>query len=143
MAYTAPVDDIMLALKVAADLDGHLSRGLYDGLDAETIKAVIEEAGKFGADVLAPLNAPGDKAGSKLVDGKVVTPPGWKEAYKAFADGGWISLPGDEEWGGQGLPEIVAMATCEIWNASNLAFGLCPMLSQGAVDAVLSHGLGG
>ncbi len=140
MTYTAPVDDIMLALKAAADLDGHLSRGLYDGLDADTIKAVIEEAGKFGTDVLAPLNAPGDKTGSKLVDGKVVTPPGWKEAYKAFADGGWVSLPGDEEWGGQGLPEIVAMATCEIWNASNLAFGLCPMLSQGAVDAVLSHG---
>jgi acyl-CoA dehydrogenase len=140
MAYTAPVDDIMMALKAAADLDGHLSRGLYDGLDADTIRAVIEEAGKFGSDVLAPLNSPGDKAGSKLVDGKVVTPPGWKEAYKAFADGGWVSLPGGEEWGGQGLPEIVAMATCEIWNASNLAFGLCPMLSQGAVDAVLSHG---
>jgi acyl-CoA dehydrogenase len=140
MTYAAPVNDMMLALKTAGDLDGLIARGIYPGLDADTVRAVIEEAGKFGAEVLAPLNAPGDKTGSRLVDGKVVTPPGWKEAYKAFADGGWISLPGDEEWGGQGLPEVVAMSTCEIWNAANLGFGLCPMLSQGAVDAIQSHG---
>ena len=80
MTYTAPVTDIMLALETAGDLDGALARGIYDGLDVDTIKAVIEEAGRFGADVLAPLNTPGDKAGSKLVDGQVVTPPGWTEA---------------------------------------------------------------
>ncbi len=140
MAYTAPVNDMMLALKTAGDLDGLIARGIYGGLDADTVRAVIEEAGKFGAEVLAPLNASGDKAGSKLVDGKVVTPPGWTEAYKAFADGGWVSLPGDEKWGGQGLPEVVSMTACEIWNAANLGFGLCPMLSQGAVDAIESHG---
>ena len=140
MAYTAPVNDMMLALKTAGDLDGLIARGIYGSLDVDTIRAVIEEAGKFGAEVLAPLNASGDKAGSKLVDGKVVTPPGWTEAYKAFADGGWVSLPGSERWGGQGLPEVVSMTACEIWNAANLGFGLCPMLSQGAVDALESHG---
>ena len=140
MTYTAPVNDIMLALKTAGDLDGLIARGIYGGLDEDTVRAVIEEAGKFGSEVLAPLNKVGDKTGSKLVDGKVVTPPGWKEAYKAFADGGWVSLPGDEKWGGQGLPEVVSMTACEIWNAANLGFGLCPMLSQGAVDALVSHG---
>ncbi len=140
MTYTAPVNDMMLALKAAGNLEANLARGIYPGLDIDTIKAVFEEAGRFGAEVLAPLNAPGDKTGSKLVDGKVVTPAGWKEAYHAFKDGGWISLPGDEKWGGQGLPEIVQMTACEIWNAANLAFGLCPMLSQGAVDAIESHG---
>jgi acyl-CoA dehydrogenase len=140
MTYAAPVDDMMLALKAAGDLEGLIARGIYAGLDAETVHAVVEEAGKFGAEVLAPLNAPGDKAGSKLVDGKVVTPPGWKEAYQAFCAGGWISLPADEKWGGQGLPEVVSMTACEIWNAANLAFGLCPLLSQGAVDALSSHG---
>ena len=140
MTYTAPVDDMMLALKTAGNLEANLARGIYPGLDIDTIKAVIEEAGKFGAEVLAPLNAPGDKTGSKLVDGKVVTPAGWKEAYHAFKEAGWISLPGEEQWGGQGLPEVVQMSVIEIWNAANLAFGLCPMLSQGAVDAIESHG---
>ena len=131
MTYTAPVDDMMLALKTAGDLDGLIARGIYGGLDADTVRAVIEEAGKFGAEVLAPLNAPGDKAGSKLVDGKVVTPPGWKEAYKAFADGGWVSLPGDEKWGGQGLPEVVSMTACEIWNAANLGVRAVPDAEPG------------
>ncbi len=140
MAYAAPVDDMMLALKTAGDLDAMIARGIYGALDAETVRAVIEEAGRFGAEVLAPLNTLGDRTGSKLVDGKVVTPPGWKEAYQAFKDGGWVSLPGAEKWGGQGLPEVVSMAACEIWNASNLAFGLCPLLSQGAVHALVSHG---
>ena len=67
---------------------------MLGGLDEDTIRAVIEEAGKFGAEVLDPLSSPGDRAGSKLVDGKVVTPPGWKEAYKQFADGGWGALRG-------------------------------------------------
>ena len=140
MTYTAPVDDMMLALKTAGNLEANIAGGLYPGLDIDTVRAVIEEAGKFGSEVLAPLNWSGDRAGSKLVDGKVVTPPGWKEAYHAFKDGGWISLPGDPEWGGQGLPEVVSTTACEIWNAANLGFGLCPMLSQGAVDAIESHG---
>jgi acyl-CoA dehydrogenase len=140
MSYEAPVDDILHALKSAAGLDDLIARGLLGGVDEDTIRAVIEEAGKFGAEVLDPLNAPGDRAGSRLVDGKVVTPAGWKEAYQQFAAGGWGALAAPEEWGGQNLPQVVATAAGEIWNAANLAFGLCPLLTFGAIDAIEAQG---
>ncbi len=140
MAYRAPVDDIMHALKSAAGLDELIQSGVLEGVDEDTIRAVMEEAGKFGAEVLDPLYAPGDRAGSKLVDGKVVTPEGWKDAYRQFADGGWGALAASEEWGGQNLPQVVATAAGEIWNSANLAFGLCPLLTFGAIDAIEAQG---
>ena len=140
MTYQAPVDDIVFALKTAAGLDAALANGLYEALDEDTIRAVIEEAGKFGSEVLAPLNWSGDRAGCKLKDGKVATPAGFAEAYQQFAAGGWSALPCPEAFGGQGLPEVVSMAVCEIWNAANLAFGLCPLLTQGAIDAIIAGG---
>jgi len=140
MAYTAPVDDIVFALKTAVGLDALIASGIYEGLDEDTVRAVVEEAGKFGAEVLDPLNRVGDKTTSKLANGTVETPPGWKEAYRQFAEGGWSSLPCPEEFGGQGLPSVVSMAACEIWNASNLSFGLCPLLTQGAIDALHADG---
>ena len=140
MTYKAPVDDIMFALKTAVDLPGLIEHGVYDGLDEETVRAVIEEAGRFGSEVLDPLNWTGDQSRSLVKDGVVSTPEGWKQAYKAFSEGGWSALPCPEEFGGQGLPGIVAMAACEIWNSSNLAFGLCPLLTQGAIDALHAHG---
>jgi alkylation response protein AidB-like acyl-CoA dehydrogenase len=140
MPYQAPVDDILHALKTAGDLDDLFARGLLDGLDEDTIRAIVGEAGKFGAEVLDPLNAPGDRTGSKLVDGKVVTPPGWVEAYQRFAAAGWGALAAPERWGGQNLPQVVATAAGEVWNASNLAFGLCPLLTFGAIDAVEAQG---
>ena len=140
MTYQAPVDDIMHALKTAAGLDDLIESGLLGGVDEDTIRAVIEEAGKFAAEVLEPLSAPGDRAGSKLVDGKVVTPPGWKEAYQQFAAGGWGALAAPEEWGGQNLPQVIATAAGEVWNAANLAFGLCPLLTFGAIDAIEAQG---
>jgi acyl-CoA dehydrogenase len=139
MAYQAPVDDIMHALKTAAGLDGVIERGILS-VDEDTIRAVIEEAGKFGAEVLDPLSVVGDRTGSKLVDGKVVTPPGWKEAYKQFAEGGWGGLQAPEEWGGQNLPNLLSTAAGEIWNSANLAFGLCPLLTFGAIDAIELQG---
>ena len=139
MTYQAPVDDIMFALKTAAGLTGLIAEGVVT-VDEETVKAVITEAGKFGAEVLAPLAKSGDQTGSKLVGGEVVTPAGWTEAYKAFTEGGWASLAAPEHLGGQGLPDVVSMAACEIWNSANLAFGLCPLLTQGAIDAVAAHG---
>ena len=139
MTYRAPVDDIMFALRTAAGLPGLIEQGVVT-IDEETVRAVIEEAGKFGSDVLDPLNGPGDKTGSKLVNGRVETPPGWTEAYQAFVAGGWGALPCPEEHGGQGLPEMVAMAACEIWNAANLSFGLCPLLTQGAIAAIDAQG---
>jgi acyl-CoA dehydrogenase len=139
MSYLAPVEDIMHALKSAAGLDAMIASGAV-AVDEATIRAVIEEAGKFGAEVLDPLSWPGDRAGSTLTADGVKTPAGWKAAYKQFADGGWTSLPVPEDIGGQGLPEMVSMAACEIWNSANMAFGLCPLLTQGAIDAVHSHG---
>jgi acyl-CoA dehydrogenase len=140
MTYRAPVDEIMYALKTSADLPELIEQGVLDGVDEDTVRAIIEEAGKFGSEVLDPLSAPGDRAGSKLVDGKVVTPPGWKDAYRQFADAGWAALAASEEWGGQHLPQVIATAAGEIWNASNLAFGLCPLLTLGAVDALEAEG---
>ncbi len=139
MAYTAPVDDIMHALKTAAGIDGLIADDTVS-TDIDTIRAIIEEAGKFGAEVLDPINRAGDQQGSRLVDGVVHTPDGWKEAYGQFAAGGWGSLPCSEEHGGQGLPQMVSMAASEIWNSSNMGFGLCPLLTQGAIDAVEAHG---
>ena len=92
MPYHAPVDDIMFALKTAAGFDALVDNGIYAGLDEETVKAIVEEAGKFGSSVLDPLNAPGDKQGSKLADGRVSTPPGWKEAYTQFREAGWTDV---------------------------------------------------
>ncbi len=139
MTYHAPVDDILFALKTAAGLDDLINRGSIS-VDADTVRAVIEEAGKFATEVLDPLNSVGDKTTSKLVNGKVETPPGWAEAYKAFVEGGWGALPASEAIGGQGLPEMVAMAVMEIWSSSNLSFSLCPLLTHAAIDAVAAEG---
>ena len=140
MTYTAPVEHIMRALSAAASLPQLAERGIYEGLDEATVRAILEEAGKFGTNVLDPLNWPGDRTGTKLADGVVTSPQGWKEAYKGFVEGGWAALTGPEDYGGQGLPAVVSSAVSEIWNASNMAFGLCPLLTQGAVDAL--HAVG-
>jgi acyl-CoA dehydrogenase len=140
MAYQAPVEDILFALKTAADVPQLIEQGVYNGLDEDTLRAIVEEAGKFGAEVLDPLNQLGDTVGSSLKDGQVSTPEGWPEAYAQFCEGGWNALTGPEAYGGQDLPEIVASATTEIWNAANLSFGLCPILTMGAIDALQQHG---
>ena len=136
MTYHAPVDDIVFALKAAADLPQVLAKIGASDLDEETIRAILDEAGRFATEVLDPLNWGGDRAGSKLADGVVHTPPGWKNAYDRFAQGGWSGLPCPIEFGGQGLPSVVSMAVSEIWNGANLAFGVCPLLTNGAIDSV-------
>ncbi len=114
MTYQAPVEDILFTLNSAADVPALNDRGIYDGLDEATLRAIIEEAGRFGAEVLAPLNRIGDVQGATLADGKVTTPERWREAYRQYCEAGWNSLTGPEEFGGQDLPEIVASATGEI-----------------------------
>jgi alkylation response protein AidB-like acyl-CoA dehydrogenase len=140
MTYQAPVDDIMHALKTAAGLDGLIASGVLEGVDEDTIRAVIAEAGKLGAEVLEPLNTVGDRTGSKLVDGRIVTPPGWREAYAQYVAGGWNGLGAPAKWGGQELPQVVATAAAEIWDSANLSFGLCPLLTHGAIDALEAQG---
>lgn len=111
-------------------------------LDSETITAVLDEAAKLARDVLAPLNGTGDAHGTKLdVDsGAVTTAPGFKEAYATYRDGGWNAVPFDPEYGGQGLPWALAFPVQEMWQGANMSFGLCPLLNQGAVEAILAHG---
>ncbi|MGE0023046.1 MAG: acyl-CoA dehydrogenase [Hyphomicrobium sp.] len=139
MSYEAPVDDILFALKTVADYSGDMANPA-GSLDEDTLRAVLEEAGKFAAEELAPLNKAGDRTPARWTDGRVTTPPGWKAAYEAFRNAGWSALPCPEAYGGQALPETVAMAVCEMWNAANLAFGLCPLLTQGAIDALHAGG---
>jgi acyl-CoA dehydrogenase len=140
MSYEAPVDDILFALKTATGVSDDKDASPVPGLDADTLQAILSEAGKFAAEALAPLNRAGDRTPSRWVDGRVTTPPGWKAAYEAFCAAGWSALPCPEEYGGQELPETLAMAVCEMWNAANLSFGLCPLLTQGAIDALAAGG---
>jgi 3-(methylsulfanyl)propanoyl-CoA dehydrogenase len=136
MTYQAPVDDIMLALKGAGDVESMIEDGVCGDLDQETLAAILEEAGRFAAEVLAPLNKTGDQGGVKLSGGVVTTPEGWKTAYQQFTEAGWSALPCGADHGGQDLPTVVAMSVSEFWNAANLAFGVCPLLTNGAIDSL-------
>ena len=138
MTYKAPVRDLAFALEASADF-GRLASA-YPGADWETVNAVLEAAGVFAADVLAPLNRSGDVEGSRLENGQVRTPKGFADAYAQFAAGGWNGLAADPAFGGQGLPKALEIAVYEMIQASNMAFGLCPMLTQGAIEAIHAHG---
>ncbi len=138
--YSAPLRDIMFVLTELADIDGVAALPGYEEASPDVVHAVLDEAAKLAAEVLAPLNQIGDQQGSRLVDGKVVTPDGWKQAYQTFIDSGWNALAFEEQYGGQNLPWLLATAVQEMWHAANMSFGLCPMLTQGAVEALILHG---
>src|SRR6478672_4145100 len=140
MTYRAPVDDIAFALRHAAGLGPALAEGLYGDLSDDVIQAVLEEAGKFATDVLAPLNPIGDRYGTPFKDGIVTTAPGWKEAYRAWAQAGWNGLAAPAQWGGQDLPQAVNAACIEMWNSAAMAFGLGPVLTMAGIDALVTHG---
>jgi acyl-CoA dehydrogenase len=140
MTYRAPVADIAFTLKHSAGLRRALDDGLYGDLTEDVVDAVLEEAGKFASTVIAPLNAVGDKHGTPLRDGVVTMPPGWKEAYTAWAQGGWNGLAASEHWGGQGLPHALNAACIEMWNSASMAFGIGPVLTMGAIEALDKHG---
>ncbi|MGB7260146.1 MAG: acyl-CoA dehydrogenase [Pseudolabrys sp.] len=140
MAYRAPVSDIAFALKHAAGLKEALASGLYGDLDEDTVDAVLEEAGKFATDVIAPLNQVGDKFGTPFKDGSVTMPPGWKDAYTAWAAAGWNGLAAPAQWGGQELPHAINAACIEMWHSASAAFCIGPVLTMAAVDALASFG---
>lgn len=135
--YTPPIDDMIFTLDQVV---GYSSAPSGQKLDIDTLRAVLDEAGKLAADVLAPVNWDGDQHGAKWTDGNVTTAPGWRDAYAAYRDGGWNAVPFPEEFGGQGLPWAAAFPVQEMWQAANMSFGLCPLLNQGAVEAILHHG---
>lgn len=127
-------------LNELCDLDGVCSLPGLQETTSDVAAAVLEEAAKIAGEVLAPLNRQGDTQGARHIDGKVVTADGWKEAYRNFTEGGWNSISLSGKYGGQNLPYLVATPVQEMWHASNMAFGLCPMLTQSAVEALILHG---
>ncbi len=138
--YTPPLTEIRFVLDEIAGLGAVAALPGYEEATGELVDAVLGEAGRLARDVLAPLNHPGDREGSRLENGVVYTPAGWAEAYGRFVDGGWMGLGFDPDHGGQGLPRLVSTAAMELWHAANLAFTLCPMLTQGASELLAQHG---
>jgi 3-(methylthio)propanoyl-CoA dehydrogenase len=140
MTYTAPLADMRFALREVAGLEQVAALPGYGHATDDTVDAVLEEAAKLAGNGLAPLNREGDKAGAKLENGVVRTAPGFVGIYKEFVDGGWNSLPFDPEFGGQGMPWLLAATVQEMWQAANMGFGLVLLLNQGAIDAIHHHG---
>jgi alkylation response protein AidB-like acyl-CoA dehydrogenase len=138
--YSAPLKDMRFVLDNIADLSALSKLEGFEHAESDVVDAVLEEAGKFAANVLSPLNKPGDLQGSHVKDGVVTTPEGWNEAYAGFVEGGWNGISAPEEYDGGGLPQAVTMATLEMWNAANLGFALCPLLTQGAIESLIAHG---
>ncbi len=131
--YQPPIQDMLFILHDVLGFE-------HADLDRETTEAVLDEAAKLATGVLAPLNKPADEQGAKLVDGNVKTADGFKEAYATYCEGGWNAVPFDPEYGGQGLPWALAFPVQEMWQGANMSFGLCPLLNQGTVEAISSHG---
>jgi alkylation response protein AidB-like acyl-CoA dehydrogenase len=132
MPYAAPLDDMRLAIAAVAPLDGLVEADLAD--------AILNAAAKFAAGALDPLNRPADRIGSVLENGVVHTPPGFREAYRAYAEAGWMGLHSDPEYGGQGLPLSLATAVVEMWNSACMSWALCPLLTFGAIELLQAHG---
>ena len=139
-AYTAPLKDMKFVLNELAGMAEVAKLPGCEDATPDTVDAILEEAAKFTTEVLDPLNWTGDQEGSQWKDGAVKTPKGFKEAYKQFVEGGWNGLPLDPEWGGQGLPKLVSTPVTEMVTSANMAFSLCPLLTQGAIEALLLCG---
>ncbi|CDK98768.1 putative Acyl-CoA dehydrogenase [Magnetospirillum gryphiswaldense MSR-1 v2] len=140
MTYAAPLADIKFVLENVAGLGKVTALPVFAEASPDLVESILEEAAKIAADTLAPLNRIGDTDGARMVDGKVQVSPGWQEAWNVLVDGGWNGLPFSPEHGGMGLPNVLNTAVHEMWQAANMAFTLCPMLTQGAVNAVESYG---
>ena len=138
--YIAPIRDMQFALKELAGLEEVAQLPGCDEATPDLVDAVLEEAARFAEEVLSPLNIPGDLEGAKWRDKAVTMPAGFKEAYKLFAESGWTALACEPEWGGQGLPKVVAAAVSEMWKAANHSFSLCPLLTNGAIEALVLTG---
>ncbi len=140
MTYRPPVRDMAFALNEIAGLSALAGKGPFADLSPELVEAVMEEGAKLAADVLAPLNRSGDAEGAKLEKSGATVPSGFTAAYRQWVEGGWGSLAATPDYGGQGLPVSLAVAMQEMWNAACMSFGLCPILSQGAIEALTAHG---
>jgi alkylation response protein AidB-like acyl-CoA dehydrogenase len=139
MSYSGPVKSMHYLLRHAVDIDALLGKPAHSEVSHDLISDVLAGAASFAEDVLAPINWDGDQNPAQLKDDNVTASPGFKDAYKAFVDSGWQSLPIPAEQGGMGLPSVISVATNEMIYAANMAFGLCPMLTSSAVKAIAAH----
>ncbi|WP_422039835.1 acyl-CoA dehydrogenase [Roseibium sp.] len=137
--YRAPVDEIVFTLRHVCGLGDLQKNPRHSELGDDLVDAIVNEAGRFAAEEIAPLNAVADKHGTPLKNGTVSTPPGWREAYHAWIEGGWNGLSADVESGGQGLPQMLSAAAMEMWNSGSMAFAIGPTLTIGAVEAMEKH----
>ncbi|WP_194723176.1 acyl-CoA dehydrogenase [Noviherbaspirillum malthae] len=140
MTYVAPLKDMQFVINELAGLDQVSALPGCEDASRETVEAVLEENAKFCSEVIAPLNVAGDKEPSTWQDGKVTTTRGFKEAFKAFGEAGWQGVQHPVEFGGQGLPKLVATPCIEMLNSANLSFALCPLLTDGAIEALMTAG---
>jgi len=140
MTYRAPVKDMLFCMQELAGLEDVAKLPGFEDAGLDTAQAVLEESAKLNEEVIAPLNVEGDRAPSYWKDGQVFTTAGFKEAFKAFGEGGWQGLQHPTEFGGQGLPKTIAAACIEMINSANLSFALCPLLTDGAIEALLTAG---
>jgi len=138
--YTAPLRDMQFVLRELAPLEQIARLPGCEEVTLDLADAILEEAGKFATGVLSPINASGDREGARWQDTQVYTAGGWREAYRQFVEGGWNALSCDPAHGGQGVPRLVSALVEEMWNGANVSFGLCPMLTHGAIEALELRG---
>ncbi len=137
--YRAPVSEIGHVLKHVAGLSDAIETGRFEQLSDDLVDAIIEEAGRYASEEIAPLAKIGDSHGTPLKDAEITMPPGWKKLYADWIAGGWAALAGPAEYGGQDLPTMLSVATFEMWNSASLSFGIGPTLTCGAVEAIDAH----
>ena len=140
MSYKAPLKDMLFDIKHLANIDLVAQIPGFEDAGFETAEAVLEECAKFNEGVLSPLNWDGDKNPSSWKDGVVTTTPGFKQAFQQYVEGGWQGLQHPADFGGQGLPKTIGAACGEMANSANMSFALCPMLTDGAIEALLTAG---
>lgn len=140
MTYKAPVKDMLFDMEALADVASLAQLPGFEEAGLDTAQAILEESARFNEEVVAPLNAGSDRQGAQLQGTEVTTSPGFKEAYRQFAEAGWQGIQHPVDFGGQGLPKLIAAACEEIVQGASLSFALCPMLTDGAIDALLTAG---
>ena len=140
MTYQAPVKDMLFVMNELAGLDNVAKLPGFEDATADTAQAVLEESARFTGEVVAPLNVEGDRNPSSWKDGVVTATPGFRDAFRQFAEGGWQGVQHPVDYDGQGLPKLIATPCVEMLNASNLSFALCPLLTDGAIEALLTAG---
>ncbi len=137
--YQAPIKDMQFVINELAGLDTIAGLPGYEDATPDMVEAILEQAGVLANEVFSPINYAGNEHGTFVENGKVVSPPGFAEAYQQFVENGWQGIDQPVEYGGQGLPYVVATATAEMWYSSNMALALCPLLTSGAIEAIYRH----